>query len=473
MRYTKDKFLKKTSNIQFHDVPSQKPWILLFCLTLFFAQLNGQTKFKYNFFEKPLIGQLQVMPPMPQPFQFETIGTNNFFPTAPNPNLPSSNSISEQNQKLIQQLNAGTSSQRVQQMAEIERDLMEVESYRKEMEWQTRSRNYHEAFAQLSALNPDSFSIASAVYIVENAYFDNRLIKDTFANSLKRYATIVSKLLKAEGIQHPDNIALNYGIQTLFGKTNQVVARVKNAPVFGYDFDDFRGEKDYTKMFVSKLLMTGKGQCHSLPLLYLLLAEQLGAKAQLSLAPQHSFIQFKDKSGRLVNFEPTNGHLVSNSWLTQSGYITSIALQTKTYISPLSHRQLYAQVLCDLMLGYLSKFPYDDFAEQIRKKALTINPNNLTALIVDANIKTQIAKQKVAIAGKPKEADLPKYPEAYQACQAMLLAYQKVEALGYQDMPDDAYQRWLQSIEQEKKKLILRSNVQTTAQSQKVKTASN
>jgi len=54
-------------------------------------------------------------------------------------------------------------------------------------------------------------------------------------------------------------------------------------------------------------------------------------------------------------------------------------------------------------------------------------------------------------AGKPKEADLPKYPQAYQAYLAMQAAYVGIDNLGYQEMPKEAYQKWLQSIEKEKR----------------------
>jgi hypothetical protein len=83
---------------------------------------------------------------------------------------------------------------------------------------------------------------------------------------------------------------------------------------------------------------------------------------------------------------------------------------------------------------------------------LQVNPNNTTANIIDANIKTQIAILKINAAGRPKEEDLSKFPEAYQAYLNMQAAYDKVDGLGYQDMPKEAYQKWLKSIDQAKKK---------------------
>ena len=86
-------------------------------------------------------------------------------------------------------------------------------------------------------------------------------------------------------------------------------------------------------------------------------------------------------------------------------------------------------------MGYLAKFGYDDFAEQVRQRIVQINPNNMTALIVDTETKKRIAIQKIFAAGKPPKDRLPQYPEAYQSFVAMQAAFDRVDALGYQDMP--------------------------------------
>jgi hypothetical protein len=230
------------------------------------------------------------------------------------------------------------------------------------------------------------------------------------------------------------------------------------------------GKQDYTKLFASKLLATGAGQCHSLPLVYLMIAEQVGAKAWLSLAPEHSFVQFMDSHGRLLDYETTNGNIVSGSWMAGSGYINAKALRNKTYLDTLSRRQLYARCLADLLLGYLQKFEFDDFAQQIRNAILRTDPSNITALIVDANLKRLIAWKAIKAAGMPKPEDLPKYPRAYQCYQEMKEAIGRVDDLGYQDMPSEAYQEWLKSIETEKKRLAtekLQERIRLEAKMQK------
>lgn len=442
--------------------------VTCFCNQPLTAQNNitsaNRRPIKYDLFNKPTLGEIQIN--TPQPLQFTPV-TLNAVPVTGQPGLPTNtnpifagNTIEEQNRRILQAHNMlpgqTNTPQQINQLADVERDLMEEKLYREHIEWSNKTAIYRQAFDMLGQMNPDSFSISSAVFIVENAFLDNKFPYKEFLNALKLRADHVKQILKRENLDSKNNIALNYGIQKLYASSNTyynpATKQTVTVPPFKYDFNDFRGEQDYTQMFTIKLLGTDKGQCHSMPLLYLMIAEQLGAKAWLSLAPQHSFIQFTDRNGNLINFETTNGSIVSTNWLYQSGYINANALKERTYLDTLSQRQLYAQCLADLMLGYLAKFGYDDFVEQIRQRILQINPNNMTALIVDTETKKQIAWQKILVVGKPPAEKLAQYPEAYQAYLAMQDAFDKVDALGYQDMPKEAYQAWLKSIEQEKKK---------------------
>jgi len=350
---------------------------------------------------------------------------------------------------------------------------MEDDMFRANEEWLAKSYSYRQAFSDLMKCNPDSFSLIRAQYDVENSYLNNRFSYTAFLNGVKLRADLVKQILKREGLK-ANNLTLNYCIQKLYQQTNLYYDSLKKltipVPPFKYDFDDYRGDKDLSNLFTSKLLTTFKGQCSSMPRLYLLIAEQLGVKAWLSLAPQHSYIQFQGKDGGLRSFEPTNGYLVSPQWMISSGFINSKAIKNGSYLDTLSHRQLYSQLLADLLWNYIKNFPFDAFAETIKQRALEIDPTNLRVLMMDANHKKDIALRKIIAVGKPKPEDLPKYPEAYQAYLLSIAAYKKIDALGYQDMPPDAYQRWLQSIDQEKKKqtnIEMRAKMQREIQSLK------
>lgn len=109
-------------------------------------------------------------------------------------------------------------------------------------------------------------------------------------------------------------------------------------------------------------------------------------------------------------------------------------------------------------------------ALEIRNSILRADPSNITVLLVDANLKRSIAWREIKAAGMPKPADMPKYPKAFKAYQEMKEAINRVNDVGYQDMPSDAYQEWLKSIEIEKKRLAtekLQERVKLEAKIQK------
>lgn len=435
----------------------------IFIISIFVFPAKGQAPVNYKLFGQfpsvriPIPEQYHIQPiPKPEDLSAGII----YFNTRPN--FPT-DAGEDQNRRLLQQNNVQPDFQgptRVMQQAQLERELMEAEFYRKAREKDAATMPYQRAFKDLSRLDPDHFSIIRAQYDIENAYLDGALPYDLFVRAVRSRAILVKQILRRVGIKPNNNLALNYGIQQLYQHPNLFYDSIHKTTVtiapFSYQFDDYTGEKNYENIFTEKLMRTGKGQCLSMPRLYLMIAEQLGAEAWLSLAPQHSFIQFKDGKGRLMNFETTNGNIVSGSWLAASGYINGKAVRNNIYLDTLSQRQLYARCLADLLLSYLHKFGYDDFSSNVTHRILQIDPQNMTALIVEANLKREIAWREILAVGRPKEVDLPQFPSAYKAYLDMQTAMDKVDNLGYQEMPSEAYQAWLQSIEEEKKKQAAR-----------------
>lgn len=450
-------------------------------LVLITQATQAQTPINYNLFNRSFTLPV-IAPPAPQAAQFAPITIN----TAPQPRYNSQPGLVINPMQLIENRNQQYEQQIRQEVDQYNYQQAQQETMKdailKDAQASFSSpddgnlaatQSYKQAFLQLGRLDPNNFSITNAVFLVENAYYDNQIRFERFNSMLQDRVKIVKQLLRREGLSTKNNLALNYGIQKLYQQEIPFTDSGKSYVElpFKYDFDDFMGEKDYRKMFVTKMLATNTGQCHSGPLSYICIAEQLGAKAYLSLAPQHSYIQFADNAGRLQSFETTNGRVVSDKWLIHSGYITSAALKNNTYLDTLSSRGLYAQMLGDLLLGYMAKFHrYDAFADQLRQAVLQINPNNLTALIVGARQAVINAKSEWQKAGSPKQEDLPKYPDAYRAYLNMQAALDRVDSKGYQDMPKEAYQKWLKSIDSEKQRqedMQLKANMEKQIQAMK------
>ncbi|PHR46497.1 MAG: hypothetical protein COA32_10150 [Fluviicola sp.] len=367
-------------------------------------------------------------------------------------------------QFIVQQAQLQKQNKQQQQIAAIKALLNEdLPSIRTQDDYLFKiTKHYRQAFDKLMKMKEDktSFSLKESVFIVENAYANNTLDYERYNKQIAIKVNVLNMLMKKEGITTTNNLGKNYVIQKLFSERivefkDTVVWRVHQP--YQYAFDDFLGEEDWSNMFVTKLLHTGKGQCHSMPLLYLILAEEINAKAWLSLAPEHSFVIFSD--GRtFLNFETTNGYPVTENWMMESGYINSMAIKNKIYLDTLGQNALISTLLADLAMGYIDKFGYDDFVVTMTDQLLQMYPKSIQGQILKADLLAIETKRRLQKAGDPPIEEINKYPEANQAYNALLEQYNFIDMLGYKYMPKEVYASWLASLDdekhqQEKKKL--------------------
>jgi hypothetical protein len=213
---------------------------------------------------------------------------------------------------------------------------------------------------------------------------------------------------------------------------------------YTYDFTDFFGRKDWSNMFVTKLLTTHKGNCHSLPYLYKILADELGATCWLGLAPNHMYIKNRCKKTGWYNTEITSGDFPTDAWILTSGYIPVDAVRSGIYMDTLSNQQSIALCVLDLAKGYefQTKNYYDGFIIKCCDLILQYHPVNVQAILLKAEtLKRNYEKQK---ADKSSEAK-----ETYNQMEQL---YTKLFELGYREMPDKMYMQWLQSVAKERNK---------------------
>ncbi|UXX80881.1 hypothetical protein N7E81_07180 [Reichenbachiella carrageenanivorans] len=316
--------------------------------------------------------------------------------------------------------------------------------------------------------SPEHFSLKKAVFAIENAFLENRMDYTSFENSIMDYIDFILTAIDEAGLDPDKESSRQYMLFKFMSDTLKVKSPYSEGILthypFQYDFEDFRAEYDFTKQFVTKLMSDGSGQCHSLPLLYLILAEELDIEAYLALAPNHSYIKIKDERGEFYNLELTRGQFVSDGFMMGSGYITSTALQNNIYMDTLSKSQLILQLFNDLNEGYLKKFGWDDYAISQIETILKEDPNNVIALMNKSNGILQTMRHEAESRGYPdiktftENDEYGKYLDHLWQRQ-----HQKLVQLGHQDMPKEAYNAWLQSVEEkaeEQKKDIKMNNIQ-------------
>ncbi len=385
--------------------------------------------------------------------------SRNQTPAAPSAFNPDLNRQQQQNERIITEV---TQRQKLQEQA-INEARADIEEVRSSVRYTLPSYSkfagtefYYEAFKKIILLDT-TFSLKDNNFLIENAYLDNKLDKTAFDKTIRESADFIRAKMKEQGYNQNSNAAKNYMLFQFFSETLQLKSNAQKHLPFKYDFDDYMGVKNYAKMFVTKLLKTGSGQCHSMPLLYLILADEINAEAYLAFSPNHSYIRFPDDNGKWFNVELTNGMLSTDSHILQSGYIKSEALQNNIYMVNLSKKDLLASLLTDLASGYVHKFGYDEFVKQLIDKALEFSPNALNTHMVKANLDTArfqyVMKQlNIDPTDKKQLQKIGRYPKAVELLNEVNREYDFIDNLGFEKMPDEAYQDWLQSMKDEKQK---------------------
>ena len=132
-------------------------------------------------------------------------------------------------------------------------------------------------------MSNSNFSIKKAIFTIENAFYEEAENYNEFEDVITETGDFLREKMNELGYNPDSNLAKNFLLFQFFSDTLQIKSKsLKHLPL-KYDFDDYMGKDDWSKMFVKKLLETGKGQCNSLPELYLILAEEIDAEANLCL----------------------------------------------------------------------------------------------------------------------------------------------------------------------------------------------
>jgi len=408
-------------------------------------------------------GQVQL-PTTPTPWTFPTITTNQYMPEniIPIPTVPSvtdfgQDRIRQQNQRLIAEVERNEQLRR-QQQNQMYADIAEYNKGKINYSLPSNlgkqgASHFQETFDRLNQTDLKNYSIKDLTFMVENTYFEDELDKAEFDNIISNIGKFLTEKMDELGYDPNSNSAKNFMIFQFFSERLELKDGTEHLP-FEYDFEDYMGNDDYSKMFVTKLLKTQTGQCHSMPLLYLIVAEELGAEAFLAYSPNHSYIRFLADNGKWYNIELTNGMFSTSSYILQSGFVKSEALLNKIYMQNLSDKELMAQFYTDLANGYISKFGYDSFVGNMASKALELYPTSISANMIKANLLTMefeyVCKQ-VGINPRDNQdlQNIRHFPKIVEKLNAVNAQYTTIDKLGYTHMPAEAYQDWLQSMKKQ------------------------
>lgn len=326
---------------------------------------------------------------------------------------------------------------------------------------------YEQTFNRIMAMLNDSepISFKDAVFYTENAFNDNQLNYTIYEANIKALSQMARQVAQANEknfiYDNKDRLNILYHASIFHVMTDTVSfifgmdSTVNYHLPFTYDFFDIEGKKDWQKMFVTKLLDTQKGNCHSLPYLYKILADNLGLETHLALAPNHIYIKHWSEKTGMYNTELTSATFPIDAWLMTSGYIHLDAIESGIYMQALDDKQALSLCLFDLGKGYQRKFgDVNNFTMKCCESALKYYPHFINALLLKADIlksrfdeylkqnNVQYAKEVFHI------PDAKKIFDNYE--QLVIQIYQ----LGYRKMPEKMYMDWLLELKENQEKYL-------------------
>lgn len=294
-------------------------------------------------------------------------------------------------------------------------------------------------------------SFKKAVFVTENAFLEEKISEIKFnlaIDGLKSLCGNMQHLFKIENYKGQDsiNFTLNGIIFNLMSDTLRVYSHDKeyyHLP-YTYDFDDFFGKNYWDKTFVINLLTDNTGTCRSLPYLYKIIADEIGAKCWLSLAPQHVYIKNYSKQLGWYNTELTSKEFPTEGWVMASGYITLEAIQNGIFMDTIGTKQAVALCLVDLANGYNRKIKNNDgtFVLKCCELSLKHFPTNINAMLLKAE-----TLKEIYLKNKESEKGDNVYKE-------MLDLYMKIHKFGYREMPEEMYIEWIKTLQTQKDKFI-------------------
>lgn len=201
---------------------------------------------------------------------------------------------------------------------------------------------------------------------------------------------------------------------------------------FTYDLKDPLGQQVRSKM-LSTYVRTRKGNCVSMPVLFLIVADRMGLKVRLAAAPLHLFVRYTDPAGVDHNLEATSGgHEAPANLYRRKMPMSDRAIRSGLYMRTLTKRETIAQMAASVLDFLMAERRYQEAAD-VADAMLAVNPRDSYALV----------KKGSAMGGMMQAEFHDKYPvpalipPALRPRYAMLAAanekaFRDAEALGWE-----------------------------------------
>ncbi len=130
--------------------------------------------------------------------------------------------------------------------------------------------------------------------------------------------------------------------------------------IFRYDLENDPMGTAIPGKLLANYLATQRGNCVSMPILFVIVGQKIGLDVTLSTAPEHTFVKFRLDDGTYINAETTHdGGVKLDASYIRDYKITPLAMKNRLYLRPLSKRESAVQIVITLTEFLSAKQDYD------------------------------------------------------------------------------------------------------------------
>lgn len=215
---------------------------------------------------------------------------------------------------------------------------------------------------------------------------------------------------------------------------------------FQYDLEDPFGRNLRNKLLTT-YLTTRRGNCVSMPLLFIILGQKLGLDVTAAEAPEHVLVKFRDEQGQLFNIEATSGGFKSDASYRQDMPMTEQALASGVYLRRLSKRETVA-VMAGTLLEYWGQQGQQERRIALADEVLAASPTSVMAMLQKGNAYYRMLRGDFLDKYPTMEAIPVNERARFQELGGNNhLWFNRAEALGWRmptEAQNDAYQQTIQ-----------------------------
>jgi regulator of sirC expression with transglutaminase-like and TPR domain len=198
---------------------------------------------------------------------------------------------------------------------------------------------------------------------------------------------------------------------------------------FAYDHQRF---KDMRVKLLAHYLDTRLGNCVSMPILFLILADRLGVEMRLAMAPNHVLLRYRDEFGREINLEATGTGLPSRDvWYRQIMPMTDRAVQSGIYLRLLTRRESVALIAAVIVEHLQARERFEETIAACR--ALLPHHSRSVYLLLNLGVACQniIRRDYLRVYGSELLIPLSQRPRYAGLYSRMRAAFAAADALGW------------------------------------------